>query len=861
MKRQVKDEQQQELIGTVESLKTAICVPAIREEVQEWRKSDYRGATDITKELLYYWFESDHKLPNGNPFRFHNCQREAIESLIYVWEVAKTRKRWDLYEHFRYPTAIIPSVIHDDFPRYCIKMATGSGKTIVMALAVVWQYFNAVSPDRVKNYKEYSKTFLVIAPNVIVFERLKLDFHNGKIFKDFQMIPNDKQIYWVLDCIMRGEGERPHSEGVLLLTNIQQLYESRKGRKSDEPEEMTGVLGPALSDDDSGMDFNKYIKNRGLPVLILNDEAHHTHDDENEWNKVIRKINSEVGISMQLDFTATPRYQKGQLFPWTISDYPIKQAIADGIVKRPLKGITDAEERPSNKTVEKYQYFLTAAVERWREYKTQLEPLNRKPVLFIMMNDTKEAKDVADWLRATYSSDFAGDKTQEIHVELRGENAGQVSNKDLEKARKLVREIDHPDNPINAIVSVLMLREGWDVTVVLGLRPYTSRANILPEQTIGRGLRLMFRGEGYKYKERVDVIGNRAFLDFVEELEREEDIKFETFQLGRDRFHIVIIRPEPNKTEFDIGIPILTPLIVRKKDIREEIALIDVMELPISQPLEPKNDTTRGKEFPYEAFDVLTKELVLSRKYRIEELTTPQEVIGYWTELLATELHLPAHFAALYPKVRDFFEHRAFGRHVDLFDRSIVNAISENSAGAMCIKAFKCVLGPKIISQKSQEVIVPAKYLSSLLPFPWSGPTLIANKCIFNKVPCDNEFELKFASFLDNAREIKSFSKLPINFGFSIEYLDNKGNMRNYYPDFVVIGDSNIHYLIETKGIKDENVYLKDKAASLWCENASKLTNKTWCYIRVDQEDFNNIKTYKFKDILNLLKTNIIHNA
>ena len=95
-----------------------------------------------------------------------------------------------------------------------------------------------------------------------------------------------------------------------------------------------------------------------------------------------------------------------------------------------------------------------------------------------------------------------------------------------------------------------MLREGWDVqsvTVIVGLRPYTSKANILPEQTVGRGLRLMFRG-ATGYTERVDVIGNKTFIEFVEQLEREEDIELETFKLG-DKVHIVTIAPDPQKQD------------------------------------------------------------------------------------------------------------------------------------------------------------------------------------------------------------------------------------------------------------------------------------------------------------------------
>jgi restriction endonuclease len=108
------------------------------------------------------------------------------------------------------------------------------------------------------------------------------------------------------------------------------------------------------------------------------------------------------------------------------------------------------------------------------------------------------------------------------------DKSGEVSKKDLNIARKASREVDDESSPINCIVSVIMLREGWDVqsvTVIVGLRPYTSKANILPEQTVGRGLRLMFRGAA-GYIERVDVIGNKTFIEFVEQLEREEVQRF-----------------------------------------------------------------------------------------------------------------------------------------------------------------------------------------------------------------------------------------------------------------------------------------------------------------------------------------------
>ena len=249
----------------------------------------------------------------------------------------------------------------------------------------------------------------------------------------------------------------------------------------------------------------------------------------------------------------------------------MKQAILDGVVKRPLKGISHVEEAKSDLATVRYEAFLTAGVERWKEYFDQLKPLKRKPVLFIMMNVTKDADEAADWLRTKYPSHFSGEKTLVIHTDTKGE----VSKKHLDKARKASREVDLVDSPVNAIVSVLMLREGWDVknvTVVVGLRPYTAKANILPEQTIGRGLRLMFRDLSLGgYHERVDIIGNKAFLNFVEDLEKIEDLKFDTFEIGKDKLKISTIMPVEEKKAKDIGIPELSTSLVRKKSIASEI--------------------------------------------------------------------------------------------------------------------------------------------------------------------------------------------------------------------------------------------------------------------------------------------------
>jgi type III restriction enzyme len=838
------------LLDVTARLRSGPCVPALREAVKAWKADDYKGITDTTRVLLNYWFKTDHKLRTGTPFKYHPSQQEAIETLIFVWECERVRSRKALLERYAQDTKDLRLPSFDDFARYCIKMATGSGKTKVMSLAIAWQFFNAVrEPEDIA--KAYAKTFLLIAPNVIVLERLKTDFANASVFRNDPVIPRELEIFWDFDCVMRGDTEKASMEGMLFLTNIQQFYERTNRNEDDEPGEMTAVLGSKPPTNKQELtDFRERIAARSGNLLVVNDEAHHTHDEGSEWNKIVRSLHGETTLAAQLDFSATPRFQKGAIFPWTISDYPLKQAILDNIVKRPMKGIAKIDEPKSQIASVRYRGYLTAAVERWREYRGQLGKLKRKPVLFIMMNSTEEAEDVGSWLRERYPEDFAGSKTQIIHTD----KSGEVSKKDLDVARQAVREVDNPDSPIHAIVSVMMLREGWDVknvTVVVGLRPYTAKANILPEQAIGRGLRLMFREVPVDFAERVDIIGNQKFLDFVDDLEKLEDLRLETFELGKDKLKIATILPVESRKQYDIGLPVLSPTLIRKKTLAEEIASLDVMAFQtILLPLSA--DDPRAKTFRYEGYDIITLQKEVERDYKIPEPQTAQEVIGYYARRIAEKVKLPAQFAALAPRVREFFEHKAFGQTVDLDDHEVVRAMSTPVAHYVCVGVFEKALKQLTILEQEPQLLEPARMLSACAPFPWSRPVWEGTKTVFNLVPCDNQFEREFARFLDNAQDVEAFAKLPQPFGFSIDYTDSGMNLRSYYPDFVAVDNKQTHWILETKGAEDVEVSYKDSAAAQWCANASQLTSTKWEYLKVGQKAFETLQPTKFAHLIAL---------
>ena len=224
-----------------------LMVNRLREAVDAWRAEGYPGASDTTRRLLQFWFEDDHHLPWGEPFRYYFCQREAVETLVYLHEVRGHRDVFKLISEFyeepegsqlelgittrgaRKIRRFVPElgqVVEQDLPRewlprMAIKMATGSGKTVVMALVIAWSYFHR----RFEKDSDLADNFLVVAPNVIVFERLRQDFESGKVFHDLPILPPEWKAEWQLNVILRGEASLPKKSGNLFVTNIQQIYD------------------------------------------------------------------------------------------------------------------------------------------------------------------------------------------------------------------------------------------------------------------------------------------------------------------------------------------------------------------------------------------------------------------------------------------------------------------------------------------------------------------------------------------------------------------------------------------------------------------------------------------------------------
>jgi len=862
-----------------------LLVPKIREQVDAWRTQGYPGASDVARRLFEYWFEEDHEVAGfGVPFRYYFCQREAIETLVWLVEIARERdtqkliqtyaevsKRDLLTDNIVFQTTMdgrrqirryVPELDREgvqDLPpenlrRFAFKMATGSGKTWVMAMAVVWSYFHK---KRVPS-SDLSTNFLIVAPNVIVYQRLEKDFANNRIFRELPLVPPEWRPFEP-KVILRGEASEPDPSGNLFLANIHQLYESRDQEWTPQ-NAVEALLGKkpaqdlAASSQRSMLDRVKTLED----LVVMNDEAHHVHDEDLAWSQSLLAIHRALprGLALWLDFSATPKDQNGMYFPWTVCDYPLAQAVEDRIVKAPL--IVTKEDDPKqpkndpdhitrDNVAEKYGYWLRAAVERWKEHWSVYRRLRTKPVLFITAEKNAYADALGKYLWQTEEFGFQESEVLIIHTDEKGE----ITKKDLEKAREAARDID--TNDIKAIVSVMMLREGWDVrnvTVVLGLRPFTAKAEILPEQVIGRGLRLMTQVSPDRMQ-TLEVLGTRNLLQVLRDQLEAEGVGVTTTKTDPPK--PVIIEPIQERLAYDIAIPLTKPTLAH--DIRK-LSELKVEELEAIYEQEDLAEQFRIKlqmEFATTGTEVHQADITATAG-------TVQELLGSITNKVIDRAKLPSRFAELYPLVRAYIATRCFGREVDLDGQAIRSHLSrleirEGIAKYLARKIAELTLDRRVIEFERADF-----RLSETKPFSWRRnlPPLVAKKTIFNYVATYNDFERRFAEFLDQASDVLRFASLGTTeqgesgTQFRVDYLKPSGAIGFYHPDWVVVQRAEadeVNWIIETKGRVWEGTAAKDEAMRVWCERISAETGGVWRFKRIGQSEFDGRRPSRLADL------------
>ncbi|MCS6969392.1 MAG: DEAD/DEAH box helicase family protein [Planctomycetes bacterium] len=866
-----------------------LLVPKIREQVDVWRESGYKGASDVTRRLLEYWFEEDHEVPGfGVPFRYYFCQREAIETLAWLVEIASKRdvqklieayaskfKKDLLTDNITFQTTMdgqrqlrryVPELDADgvqDLPpenlrRYAFKMATGSGKTWVMAMVIVWARFHK---QRVPN-SDLSTNFLIVAPNVIVYQRLERDFAANRLFYELPLIPPEWRGAFSQKVILRGEAAEPDPSGNLFLTNVQQLYESRDEEWTP-ANAIEALLGKkpgkdlAASGQRSMLERLKSLKD----LVVLNDEAHHVHDEDLAWSQSLLAIHRALpkGLALWLDFSATPKDQNGMYFPWTVCDYPLAQAVEDRIVKAPLivtkeddsNQPKDPEGVTADNIGEKYGYWLRAAVQRWKEHYTVYKQLDTRPVLFIMAEKYAYADAIGEYLWKTTEFGFEKDEVLVIHTDA----AGEITKKDLDKARKAASDIDKANSKIKAIVSVMMLREGWDVrnvTVVLGLRPFTAKAEILPEQVIGRGLRLMTQVSPDR-TQTLEVLGTRNLLNVLRTQLEAEGVGVASTKT--DPLPPVIITPVRERLQYDIAIPITKPSLVHNICKLSDLNVAGLEAIYEQEELAEQFRLKLKLEFATTETEVHQADIAAG------ELPPAHELLASITNKVIDRAKLPNRFAELYPAVRDYVRDRCFGKKVNLDDAVIRSHLARLELQEGIAKYLARKIADLTVERRAIEFDKSDFRLSETRPFSWRRnlPPLEAKKTVFNYVATYNNFERGLAEFLDAASDVLRFASLGTTeqgesgTQFRVDYLKPSGAIGFYHPDWVVVQqtkEGEVNWIIETKGRVREDTASKDKAIEIWCERISAVTSTAWKYVRINQTEFDGCKAETLADLL-----------
>ena len=845
-------------------------VRKIREQVKAWRDNGYSGAAETSKALLNWWFNTPHPMEGADgtmsEFQYYFAQREALETIIYLYDVRKVIDEYDMMR-FDSSRAISASMFDESWRRFVLKMATGTGKTKVMSLAIAWSFFHKLyEPD-----SELSRNFLVIAPNIIVLDRIYHDFQGLRVFFEDPVLPDNGfegrnwQDDFQLTLHLQDEVRVTRPTGNIFLTNIHRVYSADQTPPSpDDDNSMDYFLGrrPTGATTDSKIDLGIIVRDID-ELMVLNDEAHHIHDSKLAWFKSIEDIHNGLlqkggKLALQVDVTATPKHNNGAIFVQTVADYPLVEAISQNVVKHPV--LPDEEsrdkltDRQSAKYTEKYADYLDLGVIEWRKAYAVHEKMGVKAILFVMTDDTRNCDEVAEYLENRYSD--LKDAVLVIHTKRNGEITEATTGKkkeELEKLRKQAQEIDSIESPYKAIVSVLMLKEGWDVrnvTTIVGLRPYSAKSNILPEQTLGRGLRRMYLEDAEEY---VSVVGTNAFMEFVESIQA-EGVELERRPMGegaKPNTPLVIEVDEENRNKninaLDIEIPTLTRRVYREYKNLEGLNLIQLDFTPVTYQ---GFSAEEQREIVFK--DMTTGEVTHTTVMDSAGIADHRSVVGYFAQTIMKDLKLVSGYDVLYGKVKEFIQNQLFGELVDLDSPNTIRNLAEPPATKTVIETLRRAINDLTIQDKGEAQISETVRLRDMRPFVVKEQRyLTPEKSVFNRITGDNQLERDFASFVDNCPDVVSFGKNYFALGFKLDYVNDDGDIANYYPDFFAKLADGRMIVAETKGRKDVDVDPKMYRLAQWCEDINAVqSDVVYDFVYVDEDSFREYTPRTFQQLL-----------
>lgn len=935
-------------------------------------EKDISETTDL---LLRHWFRQfPHELKDQNGisyrFKYWPHQRRAVETFIYLYEVCGIRRREDISKIIDFE--IVPQ--RDPWSKLGAQLATGSGKTKIMSLIVAWNYLNAVIEG--EKHLGIGKHSVVIAPNLFVLDRLLEDFspsdNRPDVFNSDPVVPKELGRYWNLKVYSPATlpSELNPEEGTLVVTNIHKLYKESEDMEEDEISE----LSPELSLFSSAMPKKLENQKRTLidcfknsnGILVINDEAHHVHDEDKHkeyekkiknqkeigaadkkaaeelgWIRSIRNLDSLCKVGLQVDLSATLFEERGShktknkdmeeirfrwmdLFKHTIDLYSLGEAKKDGIIKIPKLEKVKVYEGDETRGIinneklcawEKYENLLRTGIKRWQENQKIFdeEGDKRKQILFILCDNSKEAKQIYNYLvyreiddegkdlsesglpvKGFYDEEtkktlfVKGGKTTAVQIHI-GEK--ELNNdKDWEKIRKLVHLIDKEyiedpqlkgeqiENPYNVIVAVLMLKEGWDVRnvkTIVPLRPCDSRT--LAEQTLGRGLRKMHQpeldeeGAYASEEESLYVIQHPSFKAIIDEI---EDIVDEVDSGETEPPVYTVVNPLADVEE-------------RKKRNVRMIKFLGLVESIKSwyDNFQEKNLPELPRRFKWiESADKLKiktefeKQIEKGLEFEFEQSSSyfglDKLLISGYVRPILNELRLSySDKLRVLDIVKRFLERKVFdlptgsSLRLDSVDEKTDRIVKKNVFRDDVMPNVKQELIKFINSLRSKENPTTDKFeiieSRSIEPYQAIFENALENpeKSGFDKQCMGNGDELRVAQLLDGCEDVTGWIyNHQRGVGYNFEYLW-QGFYVPYFPDFVVRtkeGDRFVNYIIEVKGRMDDRDKVKkeraEKYVSMLTEADPNKEEWRYLFIREDQDKRANEKDISWWENRSVLK-------
>lgn len=908
-------------------------------------------ASLATQDLLKFWFREPHT--QTRYANFHEGQKQAILNAIYLHEVVGVKSVKEIYDNIEFELLadIDAAELRKEkyeIPKYAVKMATGTGKTWVMHALLIWQYLNA--KYETEKSGRFTKNFLLVAPGIIVYERL-LDAYLGKEnekqerefeqsdffkFKDLFIPPQYREdvFGFIQNSVAKKQeiGAKTTGDGLIAIANWHLFMDKEDIEENELPMDNPGSIvkdlipiRPGISGGNAldSLDAN-YLSGREInflaelpDLMVINDEAHHIHENkiygeikEVEWQKSLNKIaKTKKEKFMQFDFSATPYDVTGSgqkrikhYFPHIIIDFDLKTAIRSGLVKTiaidKRKELTDIEidysAKKENKKIvalsEGQMLMLRAGLSRLKILENNFVDFtkdkngisNKYPKMLVMCENTDVSPLVMDFLR------LEGLSESEI-MRVDSNQKGEIPEKEWNILKQKLFNIDKQKEP-KVIVSVLMLREGFDVNNVCVIVPLrASAAPILLEQTIGRGLRLMWREPEYQeikkenirrmlyekkeptnYIDLLSIVEHPAFLQFYEDLDKEIIPEIDKDPNEKEILgDIIKVGLKSNYKEYDLYWPIIIK--ESEEELKVEEVSVEKLEPFIHFPLEDlqKFFKKEGESFVSEEMTVKTR----FGEYSVDaNLFKSQSYNEYLEKILNVVVNRMARVSARKTKtfpvmqinnlevvkvIDKYIRTRLFKKPFDPFiDNNWKVLLMRN--GIVTQHIIK-EIGKMIIEMQNSVEVTEAKiekrYFSEVRELRMrENYSLEIVKTIYERLSYPSNrggFEKAFLEYADTDSKVEAIMKINEYFHnfANVTYIRTDGFLSLYYPDFIVKTEDKL-YFIETKSDKDlgdPNVKQKQLATLDFIRKINKLNpedrmEREWEYILLGENHFYGLK-------------------